>query len=105
MVKEDLLKFDGTPLFPERKAYTANYALSPLEEALYLDVTDYVRNEMNRADNLDGKRKGTVGFALTQLQRRLASSRAIYIESTKSNILSSFDEDKRCRYQTVGSSI
>jgi hypothetical protein len=42
-------------------------------------VTDYVRNEMNRADNLDGKRKGTVGFALTQLQRRLASSpEAIY---------------------------
>ncbi len=79
MVKEDLLKFDGTPLFPERRAYTANYELSDLEAALYHDVTEYVRNEMNRADNLDGKRKGTVGFALTQLQRRLASSpEAIY---------------------------
>ena len=34
---------------------------------------------MNRADRLDGKRKGTVGFALTMLQRRLASSpEAIY---------------------------
>ena len=34
---------------------------------------------MNRADNLDGKRKGNVGFALTMLQRRLASSpEAIY---------------------------
>ncbi len=50
MVKEDLLKFDGTPLFPERKAYTANYELSDQEAALYADVTDYVRNEMNRAD-------------------------------------------------------
>jgi superfamily II DNA or RNA helicase len=79
MVKEDLLKFDGTPLFPERRAYTANYELSDLESALYNDVTDYVKEEMNRADNLDGKRKGTVGFALTQLQRRLASSpEAIY---------------------------
>ncbi|TBW08778.1 DUF3883 domain-containing protein [Azotobacter chroococcum] len=79
MVKEELLKFDGTPLFPERRAYTANYELSDLEAALYHDVTEYVRNEMNRADNLDGKRKGTVGFALTQLQRRLASSpEAIY---------------------------
>ncbi len=79
MVKEDLLKFDGTPLFPERRAYTANYELSDLEAVLYHDVTEYVRNEMNRADNLDGKRKGTVGFALTQLQRRLASSpEAIY---------------------------
>ena len=34
---------------------------------------------MNRADQLDGQRKGTVGFALTALQRRLASSpEAIY---------------------------
>jgi hypothetical protein len=24
MVKEELRKFDGTPLFPERRAYTAN---------------------------------------------------------------------------------
>lgn len=79
MVKEELLKFDGTPLFPERRAYTANYDLSDLESALYKAVTDYVKEEMNRADKLDGKRKGTVGFALTQLQRRLASSpEAIY---------------------------
>lgn len=79
MVKEELLRFDGKPLFPERRAYTVNYTLSDAEVLLYDQVTDYVRNEMNRADRLDGKRKGTVGFALTQLQRRLASSpQAIY---------------------------
>jgi len=83
MVKEDLLKFDGTPLFPERRAYTANYALSPAEALLYSQVTDYVRNEMNRADHLDGQRKGTVGFALTQLQRRLASSPEAIYQSLK----------------------
>lgn len=83
MVKEELLKFDGTPLFPERRAYTVLYQLSDLEAALYADVTDYVRNEMNRADNLDGKRKGTVGFALTQLQRRLASSPEAIYQSIK----------------------
>jgi SNF2 family DNA or RNA helicase len=83
MVKEELLKFDGTRLFPERRAYTANYVLSELEAALYAEVTDYVRNEMNRADNLDGKRKGTVGFALTQLQRRLASSPEAIYQSLK----------------------
>ena len=27
LVKEALLKFDGTPLFPERRAYTVNYDL------------------------------------------------------------------------------
>jgi superfamily II DNA or RNA helicase len=84
MVKEDLLRFDGTRLFPERRAYTANYDLSPAEQALYEDVTDYVRNEMNRADNLvDAQRKGRVGFALTQLQRRLASSPAAIFQSLR----------------------
>ena len=33
--KEDLLKFDGTKLFPERRATTVNYKLSDLEAALY----------------------------------------------------------------------
>jgi SNF2 family DNA or RNA helicase len=83
MVKEKLRKFDGTPLFPERRAYTANYQLSPLEAALYESVTTYVREEMNRADKLDGKSKGTIGFALTSLQRRLASSPEAIYQSLK----------------------
>lgn len=80
LVKEDLLKFDGKPLFPERKAYTVGYRLSDLEQQLYHKVTEYVREEFNRADTLENNgRKGTVGFALTILQRRLASSpEAIY---------------------------
>ena len=80
MVKERLLKFDGKPLFPERIAYTVPYTLSDDEARLYRAVTDYVREEFNRADALaNAKRAGTVGFALTILQRRLASSpEAIY---------------------------
>ncbi len=80
MIKEKLLRFDGTPLFPERIAYTVAYQLSDLEENLYKAVTDYVREEFNRAEALsNGTRAGTVGFALTILQRRLASSpEAIY---------------------------
>ncbi|GCE27564.1 RNA helicase [Dictyobacter alpinus] len=80
LVKEQLYRFDGTPLFPERLAYTVNYQLSPLEAQLYRDVTEYVRREFNRADQLQNNgRRGTVGFALTTLQRRLASSpEAIY---------------------------
>ncbi len=83
MVKEDLFKFDGTKLFPERKAYTANYHLSPPEASLYEQVTTYVREEMNRADKLNGTKKNTVGFALTQLQRRLASSPEAIFQSLK----------------------
>lgn len=80
MVKEGLLKFDGRPLFPERIAYTVPYKLSDAEARLYKDVTEYVREEFNRAEALQNdKRAGTVGFALTILQRRLASSpEAIY---------------------------
>ena len=80
MVKEKLLKFDGTPLFPERIAYTVPYKLSEAEARLYKEVTDYVREEFNRAEALENdKRAGTIGFALTILQRRLASSpEAIY---------------------------
>src|SRR6266852_5700425 len=83
MVKEELVRFDGTPLFPERKAYTVNYTLSNIEVALYESVTHYVQTEMGKADQLDGSRKGSVGFALTALQRRLASSPEAIFQSLK----------------------
>ncbi|PBB91719.1 RNA helicase [Mesorhizobium sp. WSM3864] len=77
LTKEELYRFDGTKLFPERRAYTASYELSPLEADLYQAVTTYVREEMNRADRSgDDKRRSSVGFALQILQRRLASSPA-----------------------------
>jgi superfamily II DNA or RNA helicase len=77
LTKEELYRFDGTPLFPERCAYTASYSLSPTEADLYQAVTTYVREEMNRADRSgDDKRRMNVGFALQILQRRLASSPA-----------------------------
>jgi len=97
MVKEELVKFDNTPLFPERKAYTVNYTLSPLEAALYEAVTEYVKTEMGKADELTGSRKGSVGFALTALQRRLASSpEAIYqsLKRRKERLQSRLREEK-----------
>jgi superfamily II DNA or RNA helicase len=85
MVKEELKTFEGKPLFPERRAYTVAYELSSGEKDLYEAVTDYVRDEMNRADRLreqgDRKRGFTVGFALTVLQRRLASSPEAILKS------------------------
>lgn len=84
MVKENLLKFDGKPLFPERIAYTVPYKLSDAEAQLYKQVTDYVRQEFNRAEALQNdKRAGTVGFALTILQRRLASSPEAIFQSLR----------------------
>ncbi len=73
LVKEELLRFDGTRLFPQRRSYTVQYPLSDLEKSLYLAVTDYVRDQMNLADRLkdkDNRKRVAVGFALTTLQRR-----------------------------------
>lgn len=80
MVKEDLLKFDGTRLFPKRIAQTISYHLTGEEESLYNDVTDYVVHGWNQAQQLaNPKMRSCIGFALTMLQRRLASSpEAIY---------------------------
>jgi superfamily II DNA or RNA helicase len=101
MVKEDLLTLDGRRLFPERIAETVPYELTATELDLYDRVTRYVRTGMNRAAKLDDQRRNTVGFALTVLQRRLASSpEAIYksiqrrsqrLERTKQEMLEGAD--------------
>ncbi len=84
MVKETLLTFDNKFLFPQRIAYTVPYKLSAAEARLYKDVTNYVREEFNRAEALQNeKRAGTVGFALTILQRRLASSPEAIFQSLR----------------------
>lgn len=77
IVKEKLCTFDGKRLFPKRYANALEFNLSELEAALYEEVTHYVRNGMNRADQLREKRRRIIiGFALASLQRRLASSPA-----------------------------
>lgn len=84
LVKEKLVTMEGKPLFPERCAYTLQFELSKDEAALYEEVTNYVREEFNRADNLENvNRRGTVGFALTILQRRLASSPEAIFQSLR----------------------
>ena len=84
MIKERLLTFEGKRLFPERLATSVNYDLSPEELDLYESVTEYVRNEFNRIDELEhGGRKSAIGFALTILQRRLASSPAAIYHSLR----------------------
>ena len=87
VLKEELTDFAGNRLFPERRASTVAYELSSDERELYEAVTRYVQQEMNRAEKLlaekAGRRKTAVGFALTVLQRRLASSPAAIHESLK----------------------
>jgi len=76
-VKETLVNIEGQKLFPPRKAVSAAYELSEPELGLYEAVTSYVREEMAKAMAVlagDKRKLGNVSFALTILQRRLASS-------------------------------
>ena len=79
-IKEDLVRFDGSKLFPERFANTVAFELEAEEQHLYESLTTYVREEMNRVSDADAQTANRVGFAMQVLQRRLASSpRAIHI--------------------------
>ena len=74
-LKEDLKRFDGTPIFPPRKVKTVKYRLSEEETQLYNAVTEYVKKYYNKALEIKEKRRRrNVTFALLILQRRLASS-------------------------------
>ena len=71
-IKEDMKNFDGTPIFLPRHVRSSSYDLSSLERELYRKLTDYVKNQFNKA--LSSEKKRNIGFALVILQRRLASS-------------------------------
>ncbi|MGL6056867.1 MAG: DEAD/DEAH box helicase [Culicoidibacterales bacterium] len=70
-LKESMVRFDGSPLFPKRTTTTIQFELSAAELALYEQVTEYIREHFNRA-----KANGSfaVQFAMMLLQRRLSSS-------------------------------
>ena len=70
-LKEQMVNFDGTPIFPERSTITIEFDLSVQEKLLYKQVTDYVTEHFNRAEQRGNK--GT-SFAMMLLQRRLSSS-------------------------------
>jgi superfamily II DNA or RNA helicase len=75
-LKENMVRFDGTPLFPPRTTITLEFDLSKDELNLYEAVTDYVRHHFNRAM---GRGQTRTAFAMMVLQRRLSSSvEAIY---------------------------
>lgn len=74
-IKEDLVSFEGKPLFLPRYVKTVSFNLgtnSKNEKILYNALSKYVETQYNKALTRDKKRN--VAFALVILQRRLASS-------------------------------
>jgi superfamily II DNA or RNA helicase/transcriptional regulator with XRE-family HTH domain len=69
--KEEMVRFDGTRIYPTRVSQTASYDLTSLEWELYEGVTDYVQFHYNRARILN---RSAARLAMSILQRRAASS-------------------------------
>ena len=72
--KEEMVHFDGSPLYPQRNCDTLSYDLSQgpkSEQELYDETTDYIRYYYNRARILN---RSAARLAMSVFQRRLASS-------------------------------
>ncbi len=72
--KEEMVRFDGSPLYPQRNCATLSYDLSQgpqSEQELYDETTEYIRYYYNRAGMLN---RSAARLAMSVFQRRLASS-------------------------------
>jgi SNF2 family DNA or RNA helicase len=72
--KEELVNFDGTPIYPKRISDTLSYDLSQgevSEQQLYDATTAYIQIYYNRSQVLN---RSAVRLAMSVFQRRLASS-------------------------------
>ncbi len=73
-IKEEMVHFDGSPLYPQRNCDTLSYELSQgpgSEQELYDQTTDYIRYYYNQARFLN---RSAARLAMSVFQRRLASS-------------------------------
>ena len=72
--KEEMVKLDGSPLYPTRTSDTLSFDLTAgevSEQALYDQTSEYIRTTYNRARVLN---RSAARFAMSIFQRRLASS-------------------------------
>ena len=72
--KEEMVRFDGSPLYPQRNCATLSYDLAQgreSEQELYDETTEYIQYYYNRASVLN---RAAARLAMSVFQRRLASS-------------------------------
>jgi hypothetical protein len=72
--KEEMVRFDGTPIYPVRNSDTLSYELTQggiSEQELYDRATAYIEYYYNRARILN---RSAARLAMSVFQRRLASS-------------------------------
>jgi SNF2 family DNA or RNA helicase len=79
--KEEMVRFDGTRIYPRRLSDTLSYDLTqgPVsEQTLYDETTDYIQTFYNRARILN---RSAARLAMSVFQRRLASSTLALLRS------------------------
>ena len=81
--KEEMVRFDGRPLYPQRRCDTLGYALSPPEQALYEATTGYIAETYNQARVLN---RSAARLAMSVFQRRQASSTFALLRSFERRI-------------------
>ena len=77
-MKEEMVRFDGTPIYPPRDSKTVAYPLGPEEQELYERMTTYCQTHYDRAKL---RNRSAAGLAMSILQRRLASSTLAILRS------------------------
>ncbi|MBN2002243.1 MAG: DUF3883 domain-containing protein [Anaerolineae bacterium] len=75
-LKEEMVDFEGEPLFKKRVVETKLHYIAdnPPEMTLYKALTDYVDKTYRAAERSGGQVRVNTQFAMTVLQRRMASS-------------------------------
>jgi len=75
-LKEEMVDFEGAPLFKPRDVQTRWHMIAenPPEMTLYTALTDYVSKTYRAAERIGGTVKVNTEFAMVILQRRMASS-------------------------------
>jgi superfamily II DNA or RNA helicase/transcriptional regulator with XRE-family HTH domain len=84
--KEEMVRYDGSRIYPERISDTLSYGLSQgevSEQSLYDKTTRYIQSYYNKARLLS---RAAARFAMSIFQRRLASSTYALIRSFERRI-------------------
>lgn len=85
-VKEEMVYFNGQPIYPQRISDTHSYELTPGsggEQQLYDETTDYIQHYYNQARILN---RSAARFAVGVFQRRLASSSWALLRSLRKRL-------------------
>lgn len=97
-LKDDMFETDGTHMFPEKNIEALGVDMSPAERKLYNDVTEYIRENYNLAQQEENR---TAGFTMVIYQKRLVSS--IYaIQKSLENRMRAIQNDAIADYRIHG---